>query len=473
MSGKEDELQMSQQHPSRLWIFVGGTLLVIGTLILVGRQRVPAIDAQTLLTQVNRVSQPPLDTNQVLHYRATVYERMNPEASEPTDPYHKPALELYSDTYEIEHWIRGGESHQSRMTARDSRSGELLYDRMRDGNRYGFYHAASGYAIVRTQELEEGAIEHKVEEIPAELQGEPAFPFPELTRLEGFEIETIISAWGKPAWLVRARGAPPSVESAIVATTPSAFQKPYLADLDITQMKYIWVIDQESWRLVNYVRYEEHAITSADPVLVKRVESSPPEVLPVNALPDNWLAFPPEGLPVMEETPISQISSPPSMPLDEAIAAADFQVFLPDSTTLEPARTIVHFKPEPEPEEQWRSRWRFDIQSAAAHGLALQVIYLPGPLGNGKAFVIIQGPRGRLVSLMRETLPIWAESHAVHLTIGAQEVTGWVATGGVLNTPPEQVVVMLEMQNTFLFVVGQGYTEEQVLNLVRTLHPVR
>lgn len=465
---------MSQQRPSRLWILVGGALLVIATLILVSQRRAPAVGAQTLLTQVSRASLPSLDANQVLHYQTTVYERMNPEASEPADPYHKPVLEFYSDTSEIEHWIRGGESHESRTIARDRRSGELLYDRMRDGNRYGLYHAAWGYAIVRTQELEEDAIEHKAEEIPVELQGEPAFPFPELTRLEGFEIETIISAWGKPAWLVRARGAPPPVETlASTDAIPFPFQRPYLADLDITHMEYTWVIDQESWRLVNYVRYEEHAITPSGPVLVKRVESSSPEVLSVDALPSNWLAFPPEGVPVMEETPVSQISPSPSMPLDEAIAAANFQVFLPDPTAWEPARTIVHFKPEPEAEEQWRPRWRFDIQSAAAHGLALQVIYLPDPPGNGKAFVVIQGPSERLVPLMRESLPVWTGSHAVRLTVGEQEVVGWVATGGVFNNPPEQVAVMLEMQNTFLFVVGQSYTEEQVLNLVRTLHPVR
>lgn len=118
MSGKEDELQMSQQRSSRLWIFVGGALLVIAMLILVGCQRVPAVDAQTLLTQVSRASQPSLDANQVLHYQTTVSERMSPEASEPADPYHKPVLELYSDTSEIEHWIRGGESHQSRTIAR-------------------------------------------------------------------------------------------------------------------------------------------------------------------------------------------------------------------------------------------------------------------------------------------------------------------------------------------------------------------
>lgn len=473
MSSLSGRIVMNRRRRLRSWAFAGGVLLVIGLLILVVEPRPRPIDAQTLLARANGTTPLTLDADQVLYYRTTVFQRMNPEASEPPDPYHKPVLEHFSDTFVVEHWIRGGEIVQSRTIARDRRSGEVLYEFMRDGNRYGRYNVAQGYAIIGTYEPhQQEGIPPKTSTANSEEQG---FLFPELTRLEGFEIkETIISPWGRPAWLVTARGAPPSAETlAAVEAAPPPFGRPYLADLDISHMEYAWLIDQESWR---YVRFEERAITPSGPVLVERSESSPPEVLDLDTLPDSWLTFPlEEGIPTMQVRSISgsQMSFPRSVPLDEAIAAADFEVFLPDTTTLGPVHTLAYFKPEVVPEEVWRQHWRFDIQVAHEYGLTLQVIYFPNQPRNGKALVVIEGSSDRLVPLMRETLPIWTESHAVPLTIGSQKVVGWVATGGVLSNPPERVVVMLEIQGTFLFVVGQSYSEGQVLDLVRTLHPVR
>lgn len=465
---------MNQRRPLRFWAVAGGLLLITGLLILVVGPRPRPIDAQTLLARVSNTTPLNLDVNQVMHYRTTIFRRMNPQATEPPDPYHKPVLELFSDTFEVEYWIRGGGIAQSHTIARDIRSAQVLYEFMRDGNRYGHYNVAQGYAIIGTYESrqQEGVL---TKTNTANAREEQGFPFPELTRLEGFEIKGImISPWGGPAWLVTARGAPPSAEAlASIEAAPPPFERPYLADLDISHMEYTWVIDQESGR---YVRFEEWAITPSGPILIERAESNPPEVLRVDALPDGWLTFPfEESIPIMQvkSTPITQMSFPRSVPLDEAITAADFEVFLPDTTTLEPFHTSVYFNPEVVPEEVWRQYWRFDIQAAHEYGLTLQVIYFPGPPGNDKALAVIQGASERLVPLMRETLPIWTESHAVPLTIGSQEVVGWVATGGVLSNPPEQVVVMLEVQGTFLFIVGQSYFEGQVLDLVRTLHPVR
>lgn len=420
------------------------------------------VDAQTLLSHMTDSVPPVIDAEHVLHFRTVVYQRVNPVASEPKDPYHQPVRDFLSDTYEVEHWIRGGQLPQSRSTARDQRTGRIVYDHMQNGDTYGVYTVESGYASVQNH-------------VSKETIREPALPYPEFAHSKGLKVsETPQSQWGRPAWIATGRGTPPSDSAADRRTTashPLPFQKPYLADLSVQEFEHTWEVDQVSQRLV---RYTWNVITPSGQVLVQSIKNTLPEVFPLSAAPRDWLAFPHEAVPVIEGASGSETTLHlPPISLEQAVAEANFAVYLPNTSAWKLTPTAVYFKPQAEAEAFWRQHWRFDIQNASAHGLALEAVFTPDPAQEGQAFVVIQGSGARLIPQMRESMPIWTESHPVSLAIGGSNVEGWVATGGVLDGASRQVVVMLELQNTFLFVVGQGYNEGEVLDIVRTLRPAK
>lgn len=436
-------------------VFVGGMVLVLVVLTVLAALNTPVVDARALLDQASSTSLVPADRNQVAHWRGTVYQRTNPKAVEPPDLYHQPILNQYSDTYLTETWVRGGQPPQSRSTTKDARSGRLIYDSVYDGERYGYYSDFLGYASSSPSKAPSG--------------NTTALPFPDPAQFTNLKTAgTKVSTWGKPAWVVQAIHSSPSpTDLAQTANQPLYSQRPYALDLNLTGEEVTWLIDQDSHFLVSF---ERKGLTTAGPILLERIERSQPEILDANVLPNDWLAFPPPNAPVLEAN-----RTPPAAPmlssLPEVIKAADFSIFVPDTTNSGLTQSIVEFKPQVEPQEAWQQKWRFDIQSAAGHGLALQIVYLPAK-PDGHALVVIEGPSQRLVPLMKGMRPTWTQSRSVTLKIEVQTTTAWIATGGTIDNPPKRLFVMLEVQNTFIFMVGQNYSEEQLLNFASTLHRI-
>lgn len=456
------QISVGRMHRRAFW-GMALAFLVLGRLGLwTLLYRAPPVDARMLLQAAYEPPGSGVDSEHVVHFKTVVYQRARPDATEPPDPYHRPVLGLYSDTYEVEHWIRGGGIPQQRSTARDRRSGELLFDHVRNGDFYGVYHAATGYAF--TLRLPPTSRPSPT----ATPVGSTPNPIPPGLQVVG----TVPSPWGRPAWVLRALEPVPSPSVAQERTprgAPLPFQRPYLADLSPTRFEYEWLIDQATGRMV---RYEWWAVTASGRVLIERVEEGPPEILPISAVPADWLAFPPAGVPVREAGSAGGAGPElAAVTLEQALAEADFAVFLPEVSDRGLGRTVVRFRPSAEPAED--RRWRFDIEEAWAHGLALEVIYLPDRSDDPHALAVIQGPREWLVPRMRETPPNWAHSHPVQVSVGTDTVTVWVAGGGVFDAPPPRVVGMLEVEGTFLFIVDQGYSEAQLLEFVRTLHRVK
>ncbi len=444
----------------RVWLLVAALV----AMIVAGGASLPQpVDAETLLERAYQSGPVALSADQVSHSRSTVYERINPDATEPPDPYHRPYLPLLTDTTVAEQWTRGGPTPQSRFTLRDARTGRVLQEMINDGTRLITYIADDGYANVMT--------------VPSQSASPstPPLPFPEFARQKGLKIiGAAPSAWGKPAWIVQSLHvpAPPEVLSSRLDyghNQPPLRQKQYLKDLTVTGFEYLWIVDQESEQMV---QIEWRALTPAGPVVLLRTENTAPEILPATSLPPNWLAFPLDSVPVFEAHAPTPGTPPDALSLPEAIAAADFAVFLPEPSPAGLEARHVSFNPQPEPPEVWQKHWVFDIQDASARGLTLQVVYVP-PTSDGRALVVVQGPSARLVPLMRETLPIWSQSHKVRLVLADEPVTAWMATGGLMDHSPKVIAMMFELQQTFVFVVGQSFAEDQVLAIVRSLRRQR
>lgn len=442
--------------------------LLMGLISLFSLAVTRHVGAETLL---RRAYSPPLPTsssNYVLYRRLKTYVRLSPDRQEPTDPYHLPMLARLSGKTTIEQWalVRDSQIVQSKEIETDAQSGVVLFERVNDSDRIVLYDGYTGYTSV-------------LGKAPGEALSAPKpGGFTDFARAKGLRIvDTLISDWGRPAWVVERREAfsPESAEMWGAGVSSFPWEGPYLSDLSATDFVDQWIIDQESEQMV---QYQSLAITPEGTVLLKRYNYEPPAFLAAEALPHDWLNLSVGTTPVMDEaTPPGSQTGNLITDLEGALQAADFSVFLPD---IPPEygldRLNVIFKGEPEPREVWSRHWVFDIQTASAHGLALQLVYtssLPQADTKSIAFVIIQGNRERLLPLMRQTPPVWAESHGVHTTINAHDVLVWVATGGSLSTPPPQIVAMFEIKDTFFFIIGQSYTQEQVLHLVNTLQPVK
>lgn len=99
----------------------------------------------------------------------------------------------------------------------------------------------------------------------------------------------------------------------------------------------------------------------------------------------------------------------------------------------------------------------------------MEVIYH----SDAQSLTFIQGERKLLVPLMQSMLPTWTNSESIEMTIDGINTVVWTATedNGDGAAPP-RFVVMLEVQDTFLFIVSQGYARSHLLDIVSTLRTV-
>ncbi len=431
---------------------LGAALLVLAILISVFLVRPGQANASQILAKSENSSLSSTDPSEVLYDQSTLYERVNPLRVEPPDPYHLPAAPIISDTTIVDNWARGGGLSESRSTGRDGNSQRIVFDLVRDGqaNVFGLYTLQQGFAVI-------GPLDQS-----GPTSGDTPVPSA-APEHDAKVVGTTTSAWGKPAWIIQA-SAPAPEEAANQDTDLLPYEKPYLSDLIVTGLEYTWIVDQDSNRLV---KQEIQAETSSGMVSIYRRENDPIQVLKISDLPADWLNFPLEKVPVVNgNSPV--VPDIAEISIDEAVKNADFTIFLPDPalSNLPAPQLRMKLPDNADPIEQ--DTWPFDIQTVYAHGLALQAITVVGPADSSQVLVIVQGRATTLVPLMRETLPLWAESHEVTISIEGQIVPGWVASGGVLSTPPQQVLLMTEVDDTFLFVIGQDYTDQALLDVVQT-----
>lgn len=449
---------MTRSH--NLWRAIAAlTLLLggVGVVVLAQSANPQVLDAEELVEQAQSAPAATRNADEVVFTKTTIFQRRDPAAVEPADPYHLAVLNLVSDTRVMEQWQRGGAQDEWRSKIYDARSGRIIYEFARRQGQTRFFDGLEGYVTV----------------FPA-TPGKPAeqapLPFPRVARQHGLKIiGTRTSAWGKPAWIVEGHEQPPSQKQIEAdATQPFFAQGPFLSDLRLKEIEYIWHVDQETRQ---FVLYEQWGVTAAERVLLQRIEKSKPELLTLQELPPNWAEMETTEAPIRQQsmTPLSNIVK--TQDSAQVLKAAGI-LYLPENSaglTLDYHR----FRSEPQPQKDWQKQWRFDIVDSSSYGLAVESLYVPAERGSGRALFIVQGEAGVLVPLMRETLPVWTQSHRINLTINGRPVDVWIATGGVLATTPSQVVAMLEMDGKFIYVVGQKLNESELAAVVASLAPVQ
>lgn len=454
--------RLASHRGFRLSILAVSIGLVAGLLILLPALFPPMIDARALVIAARTGPSIEVDADHVLYSQSTVYRRANPEFQEPADPYHLPSLSLHSDTFSSETWTRGGSFRQIRGEFRDIEIGRLVSLMIEDENRVFLYHETTGPGILITtsNDVVTGG---KSEPGQQERLFDQAVQDP----VAGYEIEgKVISSWGKPAWVVKQRVELPVTEDADTgALYPS--QGPYMADLNTQSLEYKWTIDLESKM---FVSTESWALIPTGSVLLERIEIGEPQLLPLNSMPETWLDVPGD-IPVFDPaSPANSAASATARPtlLENILDSVSFDVYLPVTAELDQKQAVARFAPQLTLSED-RASQGFSIFEAPNKGLALEVIYH----SDAQSLTFIQGERKLLVPLMQSMLPTWTNSESIEMTIDGINTVVWTATedNGDGAAPP-RFVVMLEVQDTFLFIVSQGYARSHLLDIVSTLRTV-
>ncbi|BCX04812.1 MAG: hypothetical protein KatS3mg053_2750 [Candidatus Roseilinea sp.] len=111
-------------------------------------------------------------------------------------------------------------------------------------------------------------------------------------------------------------------------------------------------------------------------------------------------------------------------------------------------------------------RFVFDIRTAAANGMALQHVYRDGH----RTFILIQGPRQELAEAMRTLwVPNYYTSIPITVSPNDQPITAWLASGGEFDSPPQQQAVMFELEERFVYVIGQDTVQDELILFTNAL----
>ena len=259
---------------NRWWLLLIGIGLAAILLLALPASQMPEVDAWSLVNKTPDGSAFLVDADHVGYTRATVYRRANPDQQEPADPYHSPVLPLSSDTFLSETWARGGNTGQTRATFRDKESGRLISMMIDTGESVFLF----------DETTENGMWIPSSGAAGADGQRGPSSEVPLAAgEREGYAVtDEVISAWGRPAWVVQYRFDPASMEAGRPGPN-------FPSDLDIQALETRWVVDKETGQ---FVRTEQWANTPAGSVLLERVETEPLEILPLDSLPATWLEAP-------------------------------------------------------------------------------------------------------------------------------------------------------------------------------------
>lgn len=389
--------------------------------------------------------------DQVLHFYVTIHQRIDRTVREAPDPYHLPIVPWYSDKRVIERWI--GLDTQVEIRRLASQADLILSKHIATPDRILIYDGVTGV----TQQIDRKRT----------TQDETQSVTPE-SSLDGVRL----SKWGQLAWVVRFQ--PVTSAPDLFDTLPQKLldQGPYAADLEFDKIQVTQEIDQDSGFLVSIAT---HALTPRGPVLIYSEEYSYPEVLSVADLPQGWNEPPQNATSTKGSQTLDSTLS-----LDMARANIPFAFFLPAQHTLDKYgldRADVIY--DSNHSLDLSSSLGFEPYSAPYMGLGVWTIFLsskPTDPEHPKAISLIQAPADQVTPFLRQSPPIWHNSHALSITINQKNVVVWILTGGLLRTNTNlnpMIGAAFELNKTFVYAEIQNLSENDLITILESLQPAR
>jgi hypothetical protein len=412
----------------------------------------------TLLALVRDISN--ADPNRALYVRWRTTHRLDPQIHPPRDPYSPQLYAAIATAYELEHWLLPDVTEPAlltRITALPS-ARTLLEQYYGSDHRLWIYDALSDTTSV--YRLNERL--PLISRLPAPF----ALAFSLLTDPEA---NATLVQTGDGAQLIEGRIAADPAGSYLAA--PLAEQRisaeGALADLQPATLAMEFELsatgELETVRVFGEAFQVPGVVTRPERVLIDAYELVERNTVPLNEAPPAFRIPTPPVSSLTRDFSGLQAPFPSERPttLNETIILAPFPLYELPQTTAE-LRTI----------EQnlfvagMNYRYPFyypqdDLQTAIEAGLAVRFTY---ELPAGPGVRMSQGPAAALRAYLRSSpQPIWEAPEPITLTIGDQEVTGWI---GARN---DQSRLIVEIFTQLLIIDGPTATLVDVLPLLNEL----
>lgn len=396
-----------------------------------------------------------LQPGQTSYTKWRITQRVKPiQQGQLADPYHLPP-EADPSSFIFERRIRQGQNGTPSASSVKSVSnnGVLLSAATVEGSTIKHYDRASN--VFDSSPVSEGT------------------QAPPTASLRGHIVGSQDTQWG-PAW--------------VFVTTPEQVAAnegvgtPYYVDLHATTFERRLTVLKDTQRVVQQIMQVTTASNEIVPVMALTLEHL--EIKDSRNVPNQDFQFTPPADAkdqTLAPTSTKQLSTMADASLVDVQRGVTFQLYAPAEEQAHLKLQGVKLDPTPQRQSKVHARV-YDIQTAADDGEAIETHYIPSSSGaplkcvethnscSLKTLVITQGAAQHLRQNMQRQRLLWGTSKPIVVDAHNQRISGYLATGGALQES-DQIGFLAEMNGTFIFIVGQHYTEEEFLATLATLHP--
>lgn len=254
---------------------------------------------------------------------------------------------------------------------------------------------------------------------------------------------------------------------------------PYYADLQPKTYEKIALTQKETMRVVQWTTQIRTIQDDIIPIRAEVLVSSNIKQNNANDTSIFRLDAPIGSTDVGQDVPLPVIPSSTWNTISDAQAALPFNIIVPNEVKANVIFQNIYANVSSAIESQPKKQI-FDIQDAARNGEAIEIHYLSADSKissecietanacSKKTLVFIEGPRSLLSQQMKRQRLLWDESRLVEMQLAHETVSGYIATGGAFQQA-DQIAFFAEVGNTFICIIGQHYTQQELLSIVSTL----
>jgi hypothetical protein len=424
-----------------------GTVIAVLTLAFFIQPRISTgVQAKDVLEQAqsNLILPGP---NQVIHYSYKLYRRVPPVTLEPSDPYHKPYNELWSETQFEDSWIQVGSTGQVerwRVQLRNA-DGTLIQDLMFDGSHEVDYF------------LEEG----RAEKYPADSSifrdnrialVEDFLNKNGLFRKEGLGLEgqSVISVYTEPITIEASQ----NIDEALLSLL-----SPFVADLQPTSRQERIDFDPNTIMPVGLATVVLDDIGNEHIISYRTL--SEPEMIPTSS--DQLDGIFTQTIPEDAFKQEHDFSTGTNTVTDIKLIAEAFEVpfYVSDNSNDEIELVNSSFVLNQTAGEI--PLFIQGISNALKSGIVAQSTYANE---NNKAQIsIFQGPTDKFTHMLEEAAPSWTYAEHEKIEIGTSAYSTWKMN----DAQTGKRIYVVDTGQTLLYIEATSMEPEQVEDFLKTL----
>ena len=425
-------------------------------------QNTPTAEAARLVQQATASLIVP-KPGQIAHYMYSTYSRVPPAMLEPTDPYHMPYKDIWTENGVIEKWLEIGTDGTLKRwhTKLFSASGKLLQELASDGLNEVDYFVQRGQAFESPVTKPQTFVDDRVDFYNRFVVEQHLEQHVSLN-MDRKQVLSVYTSHRTFSTVI-------SVKDSLLN-----FDTPFISDLQPVSMDLRLDFDPTTLTAIGYaeVAYDHFG---AEHILSYRSLSNPDIISPtdntdvaalfdvklptgINPIASNDANSPQPATPGNTMTDLATIARSVTFPI-YGLPASDRNFHLVSTDYLLPSADKIL------PQEL------LAIDFASAIGAGVRTVYIVPNASQNMAdplqtLSFIQGPQTSMLKSLQSTRPTWTESHVEHFLLAGQDASAWVMPDGRDNRKVKYVV---QGPTTLIYIDTVGVPDDQVQSILSEL----